>query len=216
VSSRWWLPVLDRPDGVAPKRPSESRRRYDIVVIGCSLGGMNVLETILSGLPAEFAVPIAIVQHRHRASSETLPAHFRRCSKLPVVDAVDKQWIRDGTIYFAPANYHLLVSRGEFSLSVDAAVRYSRPSIDVLFESAADAYGAATIGVVLTGANDDGCRGATAIKKRGGVIVVQHPETAEAREMPDSVVRSVRVDRILRPEEIAPFLAERCQLASRP
>jgi len=204
--SRWWLPVLDDPDAAARKAAN-----YEIVVIGCSLGGMHVLEIILGNLPRLFPLPIAIVQHRHRGSSETLPAHFRRFSRLPVVDAVDKQWIRPGTVYLAPANYHLLVSRGEFSLSVDDAVRFSRPSIDVLFESAADAYGAATIAVVLTGANDDGCSGASKIKHRGGLVVVQNPDTAEARDMPESVLKSVQVDRILRPEEIASFLAARCE-----
>jgi two-component system chemotaxis response regulator CheB len=203
MSARWWLPVLDHPDDVVPAK----RAPYEIVVIGCSLGGMRVLETIFSGLPSSFPLPIAVVQHRHRGSNETLPAHFRRFTQLPVVDVMDKQWIRGGTIFFAPANYHLLVERGEFSLSVDAAVRHSRPSIDVLFESSADAYGPATIGIVLTGANDDGCRGATAIKKRGGVVVVQQPETAEAREMPESVLKAVAVDRVLPPEEIASFLA---------
>src|SRR5205085_6718978 len=112
----------------------------ELIVMGCSLGGMRALQTILSGLPADFPVPIAVAQHRHKASNEGLPAFLRKTSKLKVVDVDDKEWIRPGKVYLAPADYHLLVERGEFSLSVDAAVAYSRPSIDVLFESAADAY----------------------------------------------------------------------------
>lgn len=209
MTSRWWLPVLDRPDAAVAHPP------YELVVIGCSLGGMRVLETILGMLPRSFSLPIAIVQHRHRGSNETLPAHFRRYSRLPVLDVTDKQWIRPSCVYFAPANYHLLVSRGEFNLSVDAAVRFSRPSIDVLFESAADAYGAATIALVLTGANDDGARGAEKIKERGGLVAVQDPATAEAPDMPQAVLAAVKVDRILRPDEIASFLVEQSPAASR-
>lgn len=214
MSSRWWLSVLDHPSGPAHEHATHSALRYEIVVIGCSLGGAKVLETFLSMLPRSFPTPIAIVQHRHRGSGEALPAHFRRFSRLPVVDVVDKQWIRGGTVYFAPANYHLLVSPGEFSLSVDDAVRYSRPSIDVLFESAADAYGERTIGIVLTGMNDDGARGAKQIKSRGGVVAVQDPATAEAEQMPRATMEAVRVDRILRPDEIASFLVEQCQPAA--
>ena len=115
--------------------------------------------TIFAALPKDFCIPIAIVQHRHKASNENLPAFFRRTSQQRVVDVEDKQWIKPGFVYLAPANYHLLVERGAFSLSVDDTVGHSRPSIDVLFESAADAYRENLIGVVLTGANADGARG---------------------------------------------------------
>ena len=103
--------------------------RFDLIVIGCSLGGMRALETILGALPAEFETPIAIVQHRYRTSNEMLPAFFRRTTKLRVVDADDKAWIRSGHVYFAPANYHLLVAEGEFSLSVDEAVAAGKISL---------------------------------------------------------------------------------------
>jgi two-component system chemotaxis response regulator CheB len=213
MSSRWWLPVLDAPPRGA--RPDEKPRLpYEIVVVGCSLGGMHALEIILNGMPRNFPVPIAVVQHRHRASNETLPTHFRRFSRLPVVDVEDKQWIRPGTVYLAPANYHLLVERGEFSLSVDEAVRYSRPSIDVLFQSAADAYGERVIAVVLTGANDDGARGVQRVKSRGGLVIVQDPETAEAPRMPRAAIAAVAVDRILRLDDIASYLVERCAVPS--
>ena len=185
-------------------------REFRLIVIGCSLGGMNALTKILGELPASFPVPIAVVQHRYRTSNEGLPAYFRRHAKLNVVDADDKQWIRPGNVYLAPANYHLLVEEGEFSLSVDEAVAFSRPSIDVLFESAADAYREAVIGVVLTGANADGARGAARIKNKGGLVIVQDPKTAEAPEMPHAAIAGTSVDRILPLERIGPYLVELC------
>jgi two-component system chemotaxis response regulator CheB len=180
----------------------------DIVVIGCSLGGMRALSMLLGALPANFDPPIAAVQHRHRASNEGLPAYLRTQTKLPVVDVDDKLYIKPRHVYLAPADYHLLVEKGWFDLSVDAAVSYSRPSVDVLFESAADAYRAGVIGVVLTGANADGARGAVRIKKQGGFVVVQEPQTAEAPEMPQATIDAVRVDRILPLDRIGPYLVE--------
>ena len=185
-------------------------RKFDLIVIGCSLGGMHALETILSALPPEFPTPIAVVQHRYRTSNESLPAFFRTKTKLNVVDVEDKQYIKPGRVYLAPANYHLLVEEGSFSLSVDEAVAYSRPSVDVLFESAADAYRERLIGVVLTGANEDGARGAARIKRNGGFVVVQDPKTAEAPSMPEAAIAQARVDRILPLERIGPFLVELC------
>lgn len=189
----------------------QALQKYELVVIGCSLGGMHALQVVLSALPADFPLPIAIVQHRYRTSNEGLPAYFRRQTRLVVVDATDKEFLRPGTVYFAPADYHLLVDRGELSLSIDAAVAYSRPSVDVLFESAADAYAERLIGVVLTGANSDGARGAARIKRRGGFVIVQQPETADAPEMPRAAVEATTVDRILPLERIGPFLAELCR-----
>jgi two-component system, chemotaxis family, protein-glutamate methylesterase/glutaminase len=186
------------------------QRAFELIAVGCSLGGMNALRTILGAIPRGFKVPIAVVQHRYKTSNEGLPQYLRRNSPLPVVDVEDKQWIRPGTVYLAPANYHLLVEEGEFSLSVDEAVAYSRPSIDVLFESAADAYREKLIAVVLTGANADGARGVKRVKECGGFVVVQDPETAEARSMPDAAIKSARVDRILPLERIGPFLVELC------
>lgn len=185
-------------------------RDFRLIVIGCSLGGMNALVEVIGELPESFPVPIAVVQHRYRTSNEGLPSYFRRHAKLNVVDADDKQWIKAGNVYLAPANYHLLVEDGEFSLSVDEAVAYSRPSIDVLFESAAEAYRDALIAVVLTGANSDGARGVERIKRYGGLVIVQDPETAEAREMPTAAIASTAVDRILPLDRIGPFLVELC------
>jgi two-component system chemotaxis response regulator CheB len=180
----------------------------DLIVIGCSLGGMRALSMILGALPADFEPPIAAVQHRHKASNEGLPAFLRTQTKLPVVDVDDGLYIRPRHVYLAPANYHLLIEKGRFDLSVDAAVSYSRPSIDVLFESAAEAYRAGVVAVVLTGANADGARGAFRIKQQGGFVIVQEPQTAEAPDMPQAAINAVRVDRILPLERIGPFLVE--------
>jgi two-component system chemotaxis response regulator CheB len=177
---------------------------------------MYALEKILKELPKEFCIPIAVAQHRHRKSNEGLPAFLRRVTHMEVVDAEDKQWIEAGKVYLAPADYHLLVEKGEFNLSVDDAVRHSRPSIDVLFETAADAYGPALVGIVLTGANADGAEGARRIKQRGGIVIAQDPKTAEASTMPEAVIATGAVDQILRLEDIAAFLVERCKLVLTP
>src|SRR5215212_90092 len=209
VRSTW--PTVNR-------QPSTGRagvKSFELIVVGCSLGRMRALEIVLGALPKTFAVPIAVVQHRHKASNEGLPAFLRKTSKLRVVDVDDKLWIRSGTVYLAPADYHLLVERGTFSLSVDDRVSYSRPSIDVLFESAADAYRDKVAGVVLTGSNSDGARGAKRIKTRGGFLVVQEPKTAEAPEMPQAAIDAARVDRILPLERIGPFLVELCGSVAR-
>lgn len=189
---------------------------FDLIVVGCSLGGMHALQEILGALPPSFCVPIVVAQHRHKASNEGLPAYFRRRTGLKVVDADDKQWIKPAHVYLAPADYHLLVAKGELNLSVDDAVRFSRPSIDVLFESAADAYGKRLLGIVLTGSNADGAIGARRIKNRGGTVVVQDPATAEAPAMPQAAIDAVRVDQILPLDQIASFLTDKCQSTVNP
>jgi two-component system chemotaxis response regulator CheB len=189
----------------------EAARAYQLVAIGCSMGGMHALQTVFEALPGDFPLPITVVQHRYKTSNEGLPQFLRRHSKLNVVDTTDKEWLKPGIVYLAPANYHLLVERGELSLSVDEKVEYSRPSIDVMFESAADAYGSGVVGVVLTGANADGARGAVRIKKRGGFVIAQDPKTAESPIMPQAAVDATSVDRILPLERIGPFLVELCR-----
>jgi two-component system chemotaxis response regulator CheB len=213
LAARNWSPVTYGQRTTDNGQRAARLQPVELIVIGCSLGGMHALEKILGLLPDDFCVPIVVAQHRHKRSNEGLPAHLRRVTHLPVVDADDKQWIQPGHVYLAPADYHLLVEKGELSLSVDEAVRYSRPSIDVLFESAADAYGAALIGVVLTGANEDGARGAKRIKRRGGVVIVQDPKTAEAATMPQAAIDSVGVDQILPLDKIASALIARCARA---
>jgi two-component system chemotaxis response regulator CheB len=169
---------------------------------------MKALATILSELPANFQLPIAVVQHRTRDTGDSLRATFQLASNLELEEPDDKTRIRPGRVYLAPPNYHLLVEKGHFALSTDPPVEYSRPSIDVLFESAALAYGPGLIGVVLTGANRDGARGASAIKECGGYLIVQDPLTAESRTMPEAALAMAQVDRVLALEEIATALVQ--------
>lgn len=164
----------------------------EIVVIGASLGGLKALQALLPVLPANFRVPVVIVQHRGKDSGESFEAFLQQYSPLPVIEAEDKTNIEDGRVYVAPADYHLLIGQGCFCLSTDAPVSNARPSIDVLFESAAEAYGGSVIAVILTGANHDGAEGAAEIARRGGVVLVQNPETAEARTMPDAVMANLQ------------------------
>lgn len=180
---------------------------FEAVVLGVSAGGMHALKTIVQALPAAFSLPIAIVQHLGPQSEAYLAEHLNRFSAIEVKEAEDKETLRPGTAYLAPASYHLLIEPDRsFSLSVDDKVNYSRPSIDLLFESAADAFGDALIGVVLTGANSDGAQGLRAIKQRGGLAVVQNPDTAEASRMPRAALAATAVDHIVDLERIAMLL----------
>ena len=162
-----------------------------LVVIGTSAGGLQALSVILGGLPSSLDVPIVVVQHR-APSSHDLASVLQDATELVVEEAEDKQILEDGHVYIAPPDYHVLVAPGEIALSTDAPVRFSRPSIDVMFESAAEAYGKSLLAVVLTGANQDGCRGAAAVARMGGRIFVQDPAEAEVAVMPAAVLQSVR------------------------
>src|SRR5918992_615726 len=157
---------------------------YEIVVVGTSWGGLAALRALTAPLPRDFGLAMAVVQHRHKDSDRLLATLLQERTALTVCEVEDKQPILPGFLFIAPADYHLLVERGHFSLTIDAPVRYSRPSIDVAFTSAADTYGAGTIGVVLTGANADGAEGLSQIAKRGGLAIVQSPSTAESPTMP--------------------------------
>lgn len=179
---------------------------FKIVVIGTSLGGLSALQTVVGNLPADFPIPVAIVQHRHRDSDDTLRAMMQEFVSLRVREVEDKDEMLPGTVYLAPADYHLLVEPGYFALSTDEPVSYARPSIDVLFESAADVYGEQVIGVILTGANQDGMQGLKKIKARGGKTIVQEPSTAASSIMPAAAISAVAVDWILSLCEIAPLL----------
>jgi two-component system chemotaxis response regulator CheB len=180
--------------------------RYDIVVVGTSLGGLRALEIILSGLTAAFPLPVAVVQHRSKVSDELLVTLLQGYTVLRVVEAEDRQEIRPGHVYIAPADYHLMIDAGHFSLSTDGPVSYARPSIDVLFESAADAYGGSVIALVLTGANADGAAGAARIKSRGGRVLVQDPIDADSGVMPRASLQATPVDEVLPLADIAPRL----------
>ena len=161
------------------------------------------MQTLLSGLPAEFPLPIVIVQHRGKGSESGLCEFLSQSSSLPVLEPEDKEPVRRGWAYLAPRDYHLLIENQSFALSTDPPVGFARPSIDLLFESAAEEYQGRAIGVILTGANRDGARGLAAIKFRGGLTVVEDPVSAACREMPDAAIALTKPDFILPLEEIA-------------
>jgi two-component system chemotaxis response regulator CheB len=182
---------------------------YELVVVGASWGGLQALGRLLSDLPHDFEPPVVVAQHRHPDSLEgTLRQLLQQQIHRPVLEAEDKLPIERRRVYIAPPDYHLLVERGSFALSVDDRVRYARPSIDVLFESAADAYGDGVIGIILTGANDDGARGLARIKEVGGVALIQDPAEAAKRAMPDAAIAATSADAILPLEELGAYVYE--------
>lgn len=180
---------------------------YDIVVVGTSWGGLAALRELIAGLPGTFALPIVVVQHRHKQSNNMLAGLLQDQTSLHVCEAEDKAPITGGTIHLAPPDYHLLVDDGFFSLSMDEPVAFSRPSIDVTFASAADVYGDRVVGVVLTGANADGSRGLRRITDRGGLPLVQLPATAESPAMPAAALRVVPEARALTLRQLSETLA---------
>jgi two-component system chemotaxis response regulator CheB len=180
---------------------------YDIVVVGTSWGGLAALRTLVAGLPDSFQMAVTLVQHRHKDSDHLLRTLLQERSTLGVFEVEDKMPLEHGHIYVAPPNYHTLIEPGYFSLSTDAPVRFSRPSIDVTFASAADSYAHRTVGIVLTGANEDGADGLRRISDRGGMAVVQDPDTAESRPMPEAARKAVPRARVMTLEGIAEFLA---------
>ena len=182
---------------------------YEAIVIGVSAGGIEAMKAILPKLPSSFPLPIAIVQHRNDRSDSFLAEYLDRMSKIVVTEAEDKEPLYGGHAYLAPAGYHLLIEPNRcFSLSVDARVNYSCPSIDVLFESAAYAFADSLIGIVLTGANGDGAQGLKAVKSRGGLAIVQDPKSAQAAAMPSAAIQSTPVDHVVALEQIAPLLIQ--------
>ena len=180
---------------------------YDLVVVGTSWGGLAALRTLVAGLPESFQMAVTLVQHRHKDSDHLLRTLLQERSALTVCDVEDKMPLEHGHIYVAPPDYHTLVEPGHFSLSTDAPVRYSRPSIDVTFSSAADSYAHRTVGIVLTGANADGSDGLRRISDRGGLALVQDPATAESPTMPAAARAAVPRARVMTLEAMANFLA---------
>ena len=188
---------------------------YDIIVVGTSWGGLAALRELLAGLPGTFALPVVVVQHRHKQSGPILAGLLQDETPLQVCEAEDKAPITAGTVHVAPADYHLLVENGFFSLTMDEPVAFSRPSIDVTFASAADVYGERVVGVVLTGANADGSRGLRRITDRGGLPLVQLPSSAESPAMPAAALRVVPEARALTLRQLAGALASIGTPASR-
>jgi two-component system chemotaxis response regulator CheB len=180
---------------------------YEAIVMGVSLGGMNAMKILFSLLPRDFSIPIIIVQHIGPRSDNRWIKLVNDGNKLDIKEADEKEKIENRRIYVAPPNYHLLIEKSKtFSLTIDERVNFARPSIDVLFESAAEAYKNKLIGVVLTGSNADGTNGMKQIKKYGGLTIVQDPATAESGYMPASVIAAIKVDHILSLDGIVNFL----------
>jgi two-component system, chemotaxis family, protein-glutamate methylesterase/glutaminase len=184
--------------------------RFELIAVGASLGGLQAVETLLSGLPQDFPVPVAVVQHRRADAGDRLRVILQRHTTLRVREPHDKEAVLPGRVYLAPPDYHLLVEGTAFTLSTEGPVSYARPSIDVLLDSASDAYGAGLIGVILTGANHDGAYGAKRVKERGGLVLVQDPATAESAVMPRAAISATQVDYVLPLPEIAPCLVNLC------
>lgn len=179
--------------------------RHEFLAIGVSAGGLDALSTILRGLGADFPMAVCIVQHRSTESTHMCDLLQDR-SALPVHDVTDKMDVEMGHVYLAPPDYHILADEGFFSLSTDVPVRYSRPSIDVFFESVADTYGRRCVGLVLTGANADGAEGLARISARGGLTIVQDPDTAEVPFMPQAALHAVPGAVVVPLDELAMYL----------
>ena len=180
---------------------------YDVIAIGASWGGLHAVSTLLDGLSDDVDATIVVAQHRGPEAARgvlesLLQLHVRR----PVVEPDDKEPLERCRVYVAPADYHLLVEKGRFALSTDVRVQYARPSIDVLFESVANAYRERAIGIVLTGANEDGAAGLAAIKAQGGVALVQDPASAARPTMPAAALAATVADAVLPLEQIPPYL----------
>jgi two-component system chemotaxis response regulator CheB len=173
-------------------------RAVEAIAIGASAGGIRALLTLFSGLPATFRLPLFVVIHLPPGRDSKLSELFQERLQIPVRLAADKEPVAPGTLFFAGPDYHLSIEKGRtFSLSGEEPVNYSRPSIDLLMESAADVYGAGLVGILLTGANFDGAAGLARIKQLGGLTVVQDPAEAEAPTMPKAAIRKTRPDFIL-------------------
>jgi two-component system chemotaxis response regulator CheB len=181
---------------------------YSAVAIGTSWGGLAALTKLLGVLPSDFGIPIVVVQHRSKDSEHLLVQLLQDATDLAVSEIEDKDPLNPGTVHVAPANYHVLIDDGYLSLTVEEPVRFSRPSIDVMFNSLADTYQSAAIGVVLTGANEDGARGLARIVQRGGRALVQDPKTAEIPIMPAAAIRAVPTAEVLPLDALAPRLIE--------
>jgi len=184
---------------------------YELICVGASWGGLDAVGRLLADLRARIDQPVVVAQHRHASSTPGGLADLLRLRiKRPVVDAEDKMPIERGNVYIAPPDYHLLVENGSFALSVDERVQFARPSIDVLFETASHAYGPGVIGIILTGANEDGAAGLATIKQRGGVAIVQDPAGATRSTMPEAAIAATVADAVLPLEEIGAFLYGLC------
>lgn len=192
----------------------KSDSKFELVVIGASLGGMHALKSLLASLPSKFNFPVVAVQHRAKDSEASLGKYFSLWTSHPVFEADDKTPLIPGHIYFAPSDYHLMIDGDNLALSTEGPVKYSRPSIDVLFETAAEWYNEKAVGIILTGTGADGPSGARELEERGGLLIVQDPEEAEADVLPKSTIAATQHAKIMRLNQIASFLESLSQAAN--
>jgi two-component system chemotaxis response regulator CheB len=179
---------------------------FDAVVIGASLGGLEALSVVLSGLPKKYSIPIVVILHVQDHEPSLIVPFFENKLNIKIKEA-DQEFLEPNTIYFAPPSYHLLIEKDKsFSFSLEEPVQFCRPSIDVFFESAADCFAKKLLGIILTGANQDGARGLAKIKGLGGMTIVQKPESAQNASMPLAAIDAADPHLILSLQEIALFL----------
>ena len=178
--------------------------RYQAIVIGTSAGGLNTLPKVVSGLDKNFPLPLILVQHTVAENDFNFYIDFiKKICTLKIKVADEKEKILPGHLYIAPANYHLLIEKDfTFSLNIDKKIKFSRPPIDVLFETAAYAYREKLVAIILTGANNDGTNGMKIIKKCGGLTIAQNPKEADSKAMPSSAIMEKVVDKVLFTHEI--------------
>lgn len=193
-------------------RAAYSARRYDVVAMGASAGGLNALTKVLQSLPADFPSSIVVVQHLAPGYKSWIANLLSGTTKLKVKQAEHGEIMMPGTVYVAPPDEHLLVGPGKVQLAHSQLVHFSRPSIDLLFESVAGTYGSRSIGVVLSGSGKDGASGIRAIKEAGGITLAQSPDTAEFRHLPEAVIETGCVDFVLPLEKMGATLAELCSV----
>ncbi len=182
---------------------------YRAVVIGGSAGALDPLKAILSRMKNDFSLIILVVQHLHASDNGSFAEYLDGVVEVHVREPCDKEQLQPGVVYIAPANYHMLVEADySISLTVDERVNWSRPSIDVLFESAAQIWGDATVAIILSGANHDGTEGMRSIKAAGGLTIVQDPDHADTPEMPRAAIQADIVDMVVSEADIAQILVE--------
>ena len=187
----------------------------EVVIIGASWGGLHAVGEVLAPLPADFPLPVLVVQHRSEDGEDLLANLLARRTALTVCEADDKEALSPGSVHVAPRGYHVLVERDHLELSTEAAHHHSRPSIDLAFTTAAQAYGEGAVGVVLTGANADGAAGLTEVRRRGGMAIVQDPASAERDAMPRAAIAAADPQEVRPLEEIAPLLLALAQEVAR-
>jgi len=185
--------------------------QFDLVVIGCSLGGLAATRTILTNISDDVKLPLVLIQHREQGGQGTMDNvlcnMLRRFTRRKVEEVEDKTRLEDGCIYLAPADYHVLIEKEYLALSADDPIAFARPSIDVAFDSAARNHGRGVIAVVLTGSSSDGAEGAASIERRGGLVIVQDPATAENGILPLAALAKLKHPKVMLLDDIAPYLS---------